>query len=175
MRLPSIWDDPVNIERLVVMWETAGLPAAEIGKILGVSKSAIIGKAHRLGLVDRAPPRTARLLKIEQDIEQPPQIPQMRTNKRPLAFPVPPSPPPPPPEPAYGTLKLLALRHNSCRWPEGDGPIFVFCGRPRHHESSYCAEHHAMAHARGSQRDYDRAAEQALAGKLFSSRAGVEQ
>jgi GcrA cell cycle regulator len=97
MRLPSIWDDPANIERLVVMWETAGISAAQIGKILGVSKSAIIGKAHRLGLVDRAPPRLARLLKIEQDIEQSPQIPQMRTNKRPLAFPVPPSPPPPPP------------------------------------------------------------------------------
>jgi hypothetical protein len=30
-----------------------------------------------------------------------------------------------------------------------------------------------MAHNRGSQRDYDRAAEQALAGKLFASRAGV--
>jgi hypothetical protein len=30
-----------------------------------------------------------------------------------------------------------------------------------------------MAHNRGSQRDYDRMAEQALAGKLFASRAGV--
>jgi GcrA cell cycle regulator len=141
MRLPSIWDDPATIERLVVMWETAGISAAEIGKILGVSKSAIIGKAHRLGLVDRAPPRTARLLKNTSNIEQPPEMPQMRTNKRPLAFPVPPPPPPPPPEPEYGTLRLLELRHRSCRWPEGEGPIFVFCGREQAPNSSYCEEH----------------------------------
>jgi hypothetical protein len=32
-----------------------------------------------------------------------------------------------------------------------------------------------MAHNRGSQRDFDRQAEQALAGKLFASRAGIEQ
>jgi GcrA cell cycle regulator len=171
MRLPSIWDDPANIERLVTMWETAGISAAQIGKILGVSKSAIIGKAHRLGLVDRAQPRAARLLKIAQNNEQVSSQP----NKRPLPPPKPYQAPTPPPAPAYGTLKVLDLRHNSCRWPEGDGPIFVFCGRPRHHESSYCAEHHALSHARGSQRDFDRQAEQALAGKLFASRAGIEQ
>lgn len=141
MRLPSIWDDPANIERLVTMWETAGISAAQIGKILGVSKSAIIGKAHRLGLVDRAPPRTARLLKIEQDIEQPPQKPQMRRNNRPLPPPKPYQAPPPPPSPLIGSFDLLELRNGHCRWPSGDRAPFTFCGASQAPNSSYCEEH----------------------------------
>jgi hypothetical protein len=87
-----------------------------------------------------------------------------------------PPPPPPPPDPPSGSFSLLDLRHGQCRWPgPEDRAPWTFCGAPQAFDSSYCAEHHAMAHARGSQRDYDRQAEQALAGKLFTSRAGIEQ
>jgi GcrA cell cycle regulator len=177
------WTD-ARIALLTELW-LGGVTGGEIGRQMGVSRSAVMGKLRRLDMLRRDRPRmpvrrVARLLKTEQAIPVPKPVPEkvphkrhLRQNKRPLPPPEPYKAPPSPPLPAYGTLNLLDLRHNSCRWPEGDGPIFVFCGRPRHHESSYCAEHHAMAHNRGSQRDYDRAAEQALAGKLFASRAGV--
>lgn len=42
----SIWDDPANLETLKRLW-AEGLSASEIGKVLGVSRSAICGKAHR--------------------------------------------------------------------------------------------------------------------------------
>jgi len=113
------------------------------------------------------------LLKATEQVSKPPKPPKKRQNTRPLPPPEPYQAPPPPPVPPIGSFNLLDLRHNSCRWPEGDGPIFVFCGRPQARESSYCERHHALAHNRGSQRDYDRAAEQALAGKHFFGRAGV--
>jgi hypothetical protein len=175
------WTDAA-IALLTELW-LGGHSGGEISRRMGVSRSGIMGKLRREGLLCRDRPRMpivrlprqpAQLLTIEQPVSRP-QKPQMRTNKRPLPLPTPYQAPPPPPRPPYGRLKVLDLRHNSCRWPEGDGPIFIFCGRPQAPLSSYCPEHRAMAHARGSQRDFDRMAAQALGGKLFASRAGIEQ
>ena len=41
-----------RIERLVELWE-AGVTTAEIGRRIGVTKNAVIGKVHRIGLVPR--------------------------------------------------------------------------------------------------------------------------
>jgi GcrA cell cycle regulator len=49
----SSWNDD-NIARLRELWDE-GLPTAEIGRRLGMSKNAVIGKAWRLEL----PPRRA--------------------------------------------------------------------------------------------------------------------
>jgi GcrA cell cycle regulator len=43
------------IERLKLLW-TEGLPTAEIGRRLNISKNAVVGKAHRLALVARPSP-----------------------------------------------------------------------------------------------------------------------
>ncbi len=50
-----------RIERLVALWEE-GVTTAEIGRRIGVTKNAVIGKVHRIGLVPRVvtekpPPR----------------------------------------------------------------------------------------------------------------------
>jgi len=185
------WTDAA-IARLTELW-LAGHSSGECAKHFGITRSAAIGKIGRLGLLRSDRPRPAGplsaqyLLRTEQNIEQAIPVPKPRPEKRPhkrnkrpaktpdrffAEFAAKP-PPPPRSAPAYGTLKVLDLRHNSCRWPEGDGPIFVFCGRPQAPLSSYCPEHRALAHARGSQRDFDRAADAALGGKLFASRAGV--
>ena len=166
-----------QVERLEALWRE-GHAARAIGLAFGVSRSAVLGKLSRLGMLGKPRIRlpAVRLLKTEQVSKpriKPPQKPQMRPNKRPLPPPEPYQAPPPPPLPPIGRFSLLDLRHNSCRWPNGERPDYRFCGMPRVGESSYCSEHHAVAHSRGSQRDYDRAAEQALAGKLFASRAGV--
>ena len=48
------WDEEA-IERLWALW-AEGLPAAEIGRRMGISKNAVVGKAHRLNLTARPSP-----------------------------------------------------------------------------------------------------------------------
>jgi hypothetical protein len=192
------WDDAA-IALLTELW-LSGHSSGECARQLGVTRSAAMGKLRRLDLLGRDRPRmpirsrweaARNLLKTEQNIEQAipvpkpvPQKPPNKRNKRPAKTPdrffaeftAKPAPPPPPPEPPIGSFSLLDLRQGHCRWPgPQDRPPWTFCGARQAFDSSYCSEHHALAHNRGSQRDYDRAAEQALAGKLFASRAGIEQ
>ena len=43
---------PERIQALMAMW-AEGLPASEIGRRLDVTKNAVVGKVHRLGLPKR--------------------------------------------------------------------------------------------------------------------------
>jgi GcrA cell cycle regulator len=57
-RVEPTWT-PERIASLVALWEE-GVTTAEIGRRIGVTKNAVIGKVHRIGLVPRvvkeAPP-----------------------------------------------------------------------------------------------------------------------
>ena len=48
------WNDD-NVARLRELWDQ-GLPTAQIGKLLGFTKNAVVGKAHRIGLERRPSP-----------------------------------------------------------------------------------------------------------------------
>ncbi len=48
------WTDE-QIDELVRLWNE-GLPTSEIGRKLGTTKNAVVGKAHRLGLSKRQSP-----------------------------------------------------------------------------------------------------------------------
>jgi GcrA cell cycle regulator len=160
------WTDAA-IARLKELWGE-GFSASECGQRMGVSRNSVIGKIHRLGLSGkyrRPRERGRRMTKASAsklaaqkspNNEQPPASRDLSE------------------EPKRGSFDLLDLKFGQCRWPEGDGP-YRFCGAPQVFDSSYCKAHHAMAHASGGQRAADRAAEQALAGKLFASRAGVDE
>lgn len=52
--MPVVWTDD-RIAKLKKLW-AEGLTTGEIGKRLGVSKNAVVGKAHRLGLKSRPSP-----------------------------------------------------------------------------------------------------------------------
>ena len=54
MRGPSPWT-PERLAMLRAEWAT-GVPTAEIGRRMGISKSAVIGKAHRMRLPGREAP-----------------------------------------------------------------------------------------------------------------------
>jgi len=54
MRGPSPWT-PERIAMLRTEWAT-GAPTAEIGRRMGISKGAVIGKVHRMGLPAREAP-----------------------------------------------------------------------------------------------------------------------
>lgn len=46
---------PDRIDLLTRLW-SSGMPTAQIGKELGITKNAVVGKAHRMGLPERASP-----------------------------------------------------------------------------------------------------------------------
>jgi len=52
--MDSIWT-PELVQQLSRLWDE-GLSTAEIGRRLGVTKNAVVGKAHRLALTPRPSP-----------------------------------------------------------------------------------------------------------------------
>lgn len=83
------WTDE-RIDRLKTMWEK-GMTASQIAEDLGgVSRNAVIGKAHRLGLQSRPSPVKAN---------EPSAAPAPKASAPRVAAPPPPPPPPPPSAP----------------------------------------------------------------------------
>jgi GcrA cell cycle regulator len=81
------WTDE-RIDRLKSMWEK-GMTASQIAEDLGgVSRNAVIGKAHRLGLQSRPSPVKPN---------EPAATPAAKAATPRAAAPPPPAPPPPPP------------------------------------------------------------------------------
>jgi GcrA cell cycle regulator len=54
MKQPSLWDDESRVSYLKQLW-TEGLSASQIARVMGsgLTRNAVIGKAHRLGLEPR--------------------------------------------------------------------------------------------------------------------------
>lgn len=52
--IPIMWGDPLLVERLKIMW-MQGVSAGQIARSLGhgITRNAVLGKAHRLGLPHR--------------------------------------------------------------------------------------------------------------------------
>lgn len=140
MSCPSSWTDE-RVEVLTTLWRD-GRSAAAIARALGgVTRNAVIGKIHRLGLSGRAMPtqpgsRQARTPKAER--------PAPRLRRPPIArvWPVVAEP-----APLEGTADLLSAGRRDCRWPIGDpkAPGFALCGRPAA-RGAYCAPHGALAY-----------------------------
>lgn len=157
------------VTRLRVLW-TEGRPTAEIGRAVGISKNAIVGKAHRLGLAPRPSPirrETARTpdaaaesqelpeasLVVDRSHEPKPVTDQAREQKTPERRNVRPAP----------AARLVATRGTvrtiACCWPIGEPatPGFRFCGAPALPGKPYCAEHAALAYVHVRERREDAA------------------
>jgi len=142
---------PALVEHLSALW-LAGVTSGEIGRLMGISRSSVMGKLRRLNLLrnDHRPllPRrmpAQKLLKNCSVLSRTKKVPHKRHLRRVTDFVTPP-PPLPPPEPPIGEFGLLDLRARHCRWPgPEDRPPHTFCGAPRVGESSYCSEHHARS------------------------------
>jgi GcrA cell cycle regulator len=122
-----------------------GVSATLIGRELGVTRSAVIGKAHRLDLglhkTIKQAPRPYRPKK--------PRRPQL-TIIKPGVTPMPDIDPQPP---IMRKLPLLQLTENRCHWPIGDPrhASFYFCGADSYGEI-YCPYHHRRAFTRHNTR-----------------------
>jgi GcrA cell cycle regulator len=140
-------------DRVIVLknlW-AEGLSASQIAKQLGggVTRNAVIGKVHRLGLAGRATP--SRPAKRPVRVARPRPI-VTGTPMRPRPAPVQPHVQAAPPlepmlRPDGKVVTVLTLNEGTCRWPIGDpsSADFAFCGR---HPAGgpYCSEHNRLAY-----------------------------
>jgi GcrA cell cycle regulator len=148
---PMGWTDE-RVELLKKLWAD-GLSASQIAAELGgITRNAVIGKVHRLGLSGRAKspssaaprPRKARtsghMLRVSR--------PAIRGNTA-LAFEYEAEPEPELIEiPQEQRKTLLQLNERTCHWPVGDpgSPDFFFCGGETATDLPYCSFHSRVAY-----------------------------
>jgi GcrA cell cycle regulator len=157
------WNDE-RVEQLKSLWGQ-GSSASQIAKILGgVTRNAVIGKAHRLGLSGSAKPAQPRPERRERDHhETSARAGREPTERAAPRLVIPASPPPPPPEelevpPEHERVSLMKLSEKMCKWPIGNPgePNFRFCGHSAHPGLPYCATHGARAYQPVSKKDRER-------------------
>jgi len=119
-----------------------GLSASQVARHLGgVSRSAVIGKVHRLGITVRETPVRQRITTARAPTRiQARQRPTRETTAAPHVAPrferI--------EEDLLPTSGILGLGAHSCRWPIGhpENDDFGFCGRPKTNaRGSYCEQH----------------------------------
>lgn len=139
------------LKQLVEQGLSSSLIARELGG--GLSRNAVIGKVHRLGLAGRAPKvrqavrgRNNNRIKLRK-IRAPKLV-----EVAPRAEPLPPEPAPPPDTSC--AVSLLELTSTTCRWPLGDprDPEFKFCGALCSAEETYCGYHAGIAYVPANRR-----------------------
>lgn len=151
---------PEAVDRLQEYWRR-GLSASQCARAINeefgtrLSRNAVIGKAHRLGLARRghngARPRAAG--------------PKPRQFKRRPSNPARSAVPAQPPaiasvaalesEPSPQSVTPAELLPHHCRWPLGDPrlPGFRFCGERRADHLPYCIIHARLAYRPATQED----------------------
>jgi len=152
-----------TIHTLRALW-AEGHSTAEIGRRMGISKNAVIGKAHRLSLPPRPSP-----IRREATAAPRPAMPRHTTPRitlpRPAALVAPrpvitapaPAPTPRPVAPVVRAFPRLGAR--TCCWPIGEPgtPEFRFCTGEAMLGKPYCTEHAAVAYVKARDRREDAA------------------
>lgn len=127
------WSDD-RVAVLKKLWgegKTAAQIATELGE--GVTRNAVIGKAHRLKLSSRMSPIQQNVKKVKTVSEN--ATPPRRVSKK---------------VPVYlgKQLQMEDLRDKMCRWPNGNPQEddFSFCGCKTMEGMPYCENHAAIAY-----------------------------
>ncbi len=146
------WNDE-RVELLKKLW-AEGLSASQIaGRIGGVTRNAVIGKVHRLGLSGRAPTSRSTTNRPRQRISTARRVARprfvvpagnqaLRALYQPDAEPL---------VPSYEEIdvplaerkSILELTESDCHWPIGDPQLaeFHFCNRKKVPGLPYCEDH----------------------------------
>ena len=151
------WTDE-RVELLKTLW-AEGLSAAQIAnKMGGVTRNAVIGKVHRLGLSGRAAPAKPQRgcgPSMERREETVAAKPARQENFKPVI-----------PEPdsiaplvldSGDRMTVATIKNNMCKWPIGDPAKddFHFCGQAAGTGKSYCAYHARLAFQPPQRRERD--------------------
>ncbi|MGB3720297.1 MAG: GcrA cell cycle regulator [Proteobacteria bacterium] len=181
------WTDE-RVEQLKRLW-AEGLSASQIASRLGgVTRNAVIGKIHRLGLSGRA---TTSRTKSHRSRPRPNTVPTAkRTAKtrfagvgnpalRALYQPEVESFVPPAEEieiPVHERKTLQQLTESSCRWPIGDpqSEDFHFCNRTKVPGLPYCEVHARRAYQPPQPRRRDREVSEPIVPAIQASRDPVD-
>lgn len=170
------WTDD-RVATLTKLW-AEGLSASQIAKQLGgVTRNAVIGKVHRLGLSGRAKPSRPKPAKTKTAPRTTAKRKTSRSAPRttastasaaatkpaPEQLPVSVEPPleaKPLKDGSYATI--LTLTDHMCKWPIGDpgADEFRFCGRKTDPDEPYCTPHSMVAYQPSRRRN--------SAGKMIS-------
>jgi GcrA cell cycle regulator len=141
------WTDE-RVELLKKLW-LEGLSASQIAKQLGgVTRNAVIGKVHRLGLSGRATPsQPARVAFKAPRPARPAPSPQPRRMVEPREM-VRAEPRPVLRDETPGSATVLTLGAHMCKWPIGDpsADSFTFCGKRSDGDAPYCVQHAQVAY-----------------------------
>lgn len=123
----------------------AGKSASQIGAMVGKSRNAVCGRAHRIGANlagfsglrythsrrGKRQKLTAMVFKLPKDRKAPPVTPAFRAQER-VTDPL--------------NLTILEVRDGLCRYPVTRDRPFLFCGHATNGDQSYCGYHHAICH-----------------------------
>ena len=121
-----VWDED-KLNKLRKLWDD-GLPITKIGNEIGVSRNAIAGKAHRMGL----PKRNSPISKSGDPRKN--QQSNNSENSKVLPLKI--------------MLRDVEWSRNRCCWPIGDPKLhgFAFCGTSIIPGRPYCEEHSNLAY-----------------------------
>ena len=155
------------VDLLRALW-AEGHSTAEIGRRMGVTKNAIVGKAHRLDLPARPSPIRKQEAGVAPSSAASRRRPSVREATAPARRPAVQAPPPPARTIAAAPVPApapSAVRHfprasfRSCCWPIGEPGTrdFRFCAAEADPGRPYCADHSAIAYVRARDRRSDAA------------------
>ena len=138
------WNDD-NVSRLKELWDQ-GLPTAQIGKLLGFTKNAVVGKAHRIGLERRPSPIRRTTAKPDRKKARSPVMPKLAFESNSVEKKI--------YTPLVNTFSpnvsniFTANSKRGCEWPEGhpDEAEFHFCSKERFEDKPYCLDHCSLAY-----------------------------
>ena len=113
---PGVWTEE-RLERLKELW-LEGRTITQIGHEIGVTRNAVVGKVHRLGLPKRASPIHRSGKAAEPVLRRVPRLSNTEWNR------------------------------SKCTWPIGDpqSSEFHFCGDPISDGRPYCEHHCGLAY-----------------------------